>query len=409
MKIITLENGIKLIYKPVKGDITSFCIGFNAGALEEEGYPLGIAHAVEHMVFKETKHRSEDEINRLCDKIFGFQNAMTNYPYAVYYGTSLSEDFEVGLELFSDILINPNFPIKGFNEEIAIIKEELKEWKDDIYQFCEDELLYNAFNTRRIKNLIIGTENSLSSITLEHVKKFYNEFYRPDNMVITVVTSLDCDEVIGVVSRLFKDFRKEDMINIEKTNHIKLYEENNSGLFSKVKEDINGAKIMFTYTLHHLNDEEIKALEIFNHFFGVGTSSILYNNIRTKNALAYEVGSSIKNERGIKLFSIHLGTSKDKVDKAIEIINSSIEEIKNSNDLFTKEEIRDAFKSIKLKRELRLEKSIQLAKDLTCYQLMYGSHNKIFEEVENTNNMDGDFIYKVVCKVFNNPTIQILT
>ncbi|MBU5483108.1 insulinase family protein [Clostridium sp. MSJ-11] len=409
MKSIVLENGIKLIYKPIEGDITSFCIGFNAGALEEEGYPLGIAHAVEHMVFKETKHRSEDEINRLCDQIFGFQNAMTNYPYVVYYGTSLSEDFQVGLDLFSDILINPTFPVNGFNEEIAIIKEELKEWKDDVYQSCEDELLYNAFNTRRIKNLIIGTEDSVSSITLDHIKSFYNEFYRPDNMVITVVTSLDYDEVIEIVSRLFKDFRKEDMGDIEKINHIKLYEENNPGLFSKVREDINGAKIMVTYPLHHLNDEEIKALEIFNHFFGVGTSSILYNNIRTKNALAYEVGSSIKNERGIKLFSIHLGTSKDKVDKAIEIINSSIEKVKNCSDLFTKDEIKNAFKSIKLKRELRLEKSIQLAKDLTCYQLMYGSYNKVYEEVESTNNIDSEFIYTVVHKVFNNPTIQILS
>ena len=158
-KIHILNNGIKLIYEFRTADITSFCIGFNAGALEEiDGFKLGIAHAVEHMVSKGTKTRNEKEINSLCDKIFGFENAMTNFPYVVYYGTSLSEDFKKGLELYSDIILNPVFPEVGFKEEMNIILEELKEWSDDIYQHCEDSLLYNAFSKKRIKNLIIGTE-----------------------------------------------------------------------------------------------------------------------------------------------------------------------------------------------------------------------------------------------------------
>ena len=85
---------------------------------------------------------------------------MTNYPYVVYYGTTLDEDFEKGFEIYSDILLNPTFPVEGFKEEIEVICAELKEWKDDSNQFCEDSMFYNGFDKRRIKNLIIGTEES---------------------------------------------------------------------------------------------------------------------------------------------------------------------------------------------------------------------------------------------------------
>ncbi|WP_027625879.1 M16 family metallopeptidase [Clostridium lundense] len=414
MKDIQLKNGIKLIYKEAFSDITSFCIGFNGGALEEDGFPLGTAHAVEHMVFKETKNRSEGEINKLCDEIFGFQNAMTNYPYVIYYGTTLSEDFNKGLELFSDIVLNPTFPEKGFSEEINVILEELKEWKDDLYQYCEDELLYNAFNERRIKNLIIGTEESIKSITLEDLKTFYKKYYRPDNMVISVVTSLKFELVKDIVENYFKDFKiGEKTFNLEDSNceknaSIKLYENNKVGVFQKLREEINGAKIQYCYPIHSLNEEDMKMLKLFNFYFGEGTSSILYDIIRTKNGLAYEISSDIKEERGIKLFTITLGTSKDKVEKAIKLINESIEDIKNNNNFFTKEKIQSASKSIKLKKALRIEKSIQLAKDLTCYELMYNSYKKVYDEVENLSSIDGEKINTLINRVLNFPSIQII-
>lgn len=377
MNSIQLKNGTKLIYKKIEGNITSFCIGVNAGALEEESFPLGTAHAVEHMVFKETKNRSEKEINKLCDELFGFQNAMTNYPYAIYYGTTLSEDFNKGLGLFSDIVLNPVFPKQGFQEEMNIILEELKEWKDDLQQYCEDELFYNAFNKRRIKNLIIGTEKSIKTITLEDLKRFYKKYYRLDNMVISVVTSLELSTVKDIVESYFSNNREENFLEyLKNDDSLQLYENNNAGIFVKDGQGNQGAKIQYCFTIHDLNEEEMKALRIFNFYFGEGTSSILYETIRTKNALAYDISSYIKEERGIKLFVISLGTSKENWEKAINIINKCIDNIKNIKNYFNEERIYKADKSIKLKKELRLEKSIQLAKDLTCYELMYKDYKK---------------------------------
>ncbi|MBC2581599.1 pitrilysin family protein [Clostridium sp. DJ247] len=404
MKKCVLRNGVKLIYEHRETEITSFCIGFNAGAQEEiRGFKLGVAHAVEHMIYKGTVNRSEMEINKLCDEIFGFQNAMTNFPYVVYYGTCLSQDFERGIELFSDILLNPRFPKNGFKEEMNIILQELKEWKDDIQQHCEDSLLYNAFNKIRIKDLIIGNERSIEHIKIKDIEEFYKTYYTPNNCVISVCSSLQFNEVLETINNYFECW--ETAFNPIKKEE---YEDNNEGIFVEKVPGITGAKIQYIFKIDSLDENEIKALTLFNEAFGDGTSSILFEQIRTNNGMAYEVRSSIKNERGIKLFTISMGTSSCNVEKAIQLVDKSIENIKNKKAYFNEDNIRQLGKRTNLKRQLKLEKSIQLCKELTTYELMYGSAEKVYNEVSNLELINEQDILKVLNKILKKPTVQVI-
>jgi predicted Zn-dependent peptidase len=398
-----LENGVRFIYEYREGTLTSFCIGFEAGALMEDGYKLGTAHALEHMLFKGTKSRTEVEINKQCDEVFGFNNAMTNYPYSIYYGTTLSSDFIKGFELYSDVVLNPIFPEEGFKEEIDVICEELKEWKDDLIQYCEDELLKNSFQRRRIKDLIIGTEKSVRSITLEDLKSFYKAFYSPKNCVISVVTSLSFKDVLNTVENIFGKWNKS--YNKKELN---LYENNVPGIFIKEREGINGAKIQYLYPIHELNERELKVLSLFNLSFGEGTSSLLYDIVRTKNGLAYDIGSSIKSEKGIKLFVITLSTSLGNVEAVLKLIDDTIKNVNTQKGFFTKELIERNSKIIKLKRELLLEKSIVLCKNLTTYQLMYNSSEAFFDEIEELSKIEEKEILEVISKVLVQPSIQVI-
>jgi predicted Zn-dependent peptidase len=404
MKKVFFNNGVKYIYEYRSGNITSFCIGFNSGALVEGENQIGMAHAVEHMLFKGTINRSEYEINKLCDEIFGFNNAMTNYPYVIYYGTSLSQDFEIAFELYSDVVLHPIFPEDGFKEEIDIIKEELKEWKDDFSQLCEDELFYNAFSKRRIKELIIGNEKSISDFTLDKLQGFYNKNYVPENCVITVVSSLPFEAVEKVVSSQFNNWNpafKKVIQNID-------YEANKTGLFLNKNSGAKGAKIQFIFSIDKLSTRELKVLSIFNAAFGEGTSSLLFDEVRTKKGLAYEVFSSIKNEYGIKLFSIFVGTSYENIQRTIDTINFAIDKAKTSLGL-DKAQIEKLSKSLRLRKELKLEKSIELCKALTTYEIMYDSCELLFEENNDLENINEEEIMAVVKKVLRNPTIQIIS
>lgn len=398
-----LCNGIKVNYVQRQGEISSFCIGFNAGAIVEDKEELGLAHVVEHMLFKGTRNRNEDEINKSCDEIFGFHNAMTNYPYVIYYGTTLSSDFEKGFEIYSDILLNPLFPEEGFKEELNIILEELKEWKDDPYQECEDELFKNSFKNRRIKDLIIGTETSILNTNLDQIKYFYNKYYTPENCVISIVSSLDFERIRYIISKYFDSWKGNNSIKPE------VYLEGANGkIYTKKRKNLSGAKILYCFPIHNLSNREKKLLKIFNYKFGEGTSSILYDTIRTKHGLVYDIGSYMKEEKGIELFIIKLGTSQENIDKVLKLINERIEEMKYKRNIFTIENIEKIINSLDLKRELSIEKSIELCKKLTTYEIMYSSTEGIFHEFKDVLDTCEEEILDVVKKTLINSSIQIL-
>lgn len=404
MQLYELSNNIKLIYEYKQGGLTSFCIGFNAGAIEEENDEIGIAHAVEHMVFKGTDTKTEDEINRMCDDIFCFNNAMTNYPYVIYYGTTLSSDFRKGIELYSDILINPSFPEESFSEEMNVIKSEFRDWKSDTDQYVEDELLYNAFSKRRIKNLIIGSENDIDSITKEKLKAFYDKYYNPDNCVISVVSSCSFGQVKKIIEEFFLPWQKNNEKFMIKDTY---YEKNNSGLFMKRKMDIESTKIKYCFDIHELSREKTDALHIFNMSFGVGTSSFIYDEIRTKAGLAYEVYSEIKEERGIKLFYITLGTSGQYADKAVNIINDTIRKAKNMDEYFSSERIAINTRRIFMQDAIKFEKSLILCNMLTTRFLMFGK-NYMYRNYDRMKNINRDVIMETVNEVLEKPAVQIV-
>lgn len=402
LKKITLSNGVRFIYEKRKGGISSFCIGFEAGALMEgrqgsistrqtqderaNHFKYGTAHAVEHMLYKGTITRSEDEINVISDEIFGFSNAMTNYPYAIYYGTTLSSDLDKGLELYSDILLNPSFPEKGFNEELKVIIEELRDWQEDPSQYCEDMTLKNAFSNSRIKERIIGTVDTINGLTLHELKSFYKIFYLPSNCVITVVTSLEFNDAYSLVDKYFGLSWREDNPFIannitEKINENYFYEENTHGVFYHNIDDASGVRIQYLFPIHNLNKREGKLLKLFNVYFGDSITSILYDEIRTKRGLVYDIKSKVADEKGIKLFSISLSTRKENADQVIKLVNEIIDDIKVGNKYsLSSKKVENIINLLRIRRELLLEKSIQLAKELTCYELMFNSTEEVYNE-----------------------------
>lgn len=402
MKDYILKNGVKLIYKKSTSDLTSICVSLEGGALSE-GEKYGVAHATEHMVFKGTNKRSEGDINKELSGIFGFHNAMTNYPYVIYYGTLLGEDFEKGIDVFSDIIINPTFPKEGFKEEMDVIVEELKEWDEDIEQYLEDKLFLNAFNKRRIKYPIIGTFDSLKSLTLEDIKEFYNKVYFPSNTSIAIVTSLEFESVVNIIEKYFGNWNKEKNIIDEV-----YYEDEVSGTFEDLREDIKTSKIQIMYPINKLTEKEVQGLRIFNEYFGEGINSRLFDVLRTQNGLVYDVLTRVCHENGIKFYKVTLSTSKDNIYKALNLIDKCISDIENLKETLKEDYVLTWKKSFKLKRLFREEQSIVLAKELSTYDTMFKDYKIYLSETEDLNDINLEFILKTAKKVLQKPLIEII-
>lgn len=402
MEKILFKNGIKFIYKFKQGDISSFCAGFNVGALNEKKFKMGTAHALEHMISKGTHSKSEADINHALAEIFGFENAMTNYPYTVYYGTCLSENLDKAIELYSDILINPAFSQEGFKEEIDIICQELKEWKDDSGSSCEAELFKNCFGSNRISELIIGSEQSVRSITLLDVKEFYDAFYSPQNLVISVVSSFSFEETINIFERYFGGWNKPKHTNFP-TNES--FSTNKPGIYRALKENLQSSKIEYCFNCDMLSFKELFALKLFSLEFGEGSDSMLFKLLRTENGICYDVSTSIEMGNGIKLFIIKLGTSHQDVKKAISLIDGLIADVKGKQYNVKQDKINKLSKRFKLQQSLKYEKSIQLAFEITINELILHEW-PVNLSMQNISESD---ILSTVNKTLVNPSIQILT
>ncbi|WP_061312908.1 M16 family metallopeptidase [Clostridium botulinum] len=400
MQEYIFENNLKLIYKKSESELSSICISLEAGAGVEKDI-LGIAHATEHMVFKNTKNRNEAQINKELSSIFGFHNAMTNYPYVIYYGTLLSDELEMGIEIFSDIIVNTEFKEDGFKEEMNVIIEELNEWDEEIEQYCEDKLFLNSFQNRRIKYPIIGLEDQLKSIKLEDVKRFYEEYYFPGNTSIAVISSLEFEEAKNLVEKYFGLWEKKIKI-IEEV----CYENNISDTFLDKRDGVKTCKVQMIFPVHELNHNEISLLRIFDEYFGQGVNSMLFDTLRTKNGLVYDVITNIAHEKYIKFYKITFSTSKENVSKSIELIKECINklvELKNSIDM---EDIKQLVKSYKLKKLFKEEKSIVLAKEISTYDTMFGDY-KVYTK-ENLDNISKEDVFDVGIKTLKNPSIEII-
>ena len=189
-----------------------------------------------------------------------------------------------------------------------------------------------------------------------------------------------------------------------------LYEDMRTGVFEEIVPGITGTKIQYIFDIQNLNDNEFKALLLLNAAFGQGTDSILFNKIRTENALAYEVGSSIKNERGIKLLSISMGTSFENVKKAISITCDTIDKFKCLKGYFTRSKIKALSKSINLKREIKFEKSIEFCKEVVTSELMQrGCKHGVYLNTYSLDDVQEEDIIEVANKIMIKPSIQILT
>ena len=410
MEEYILKNNLKLIYNHTESELTSICISIDAGAgVETEKY--GIAHATEHMVYKGTKNRTEKEINEELSNLFGFNNAMTNFPYVIYYGTLLEEDLKKGVDLLSDIVINPSFSDNGFKEEMDVIKEELKEWDEELEQYCEDKLFLNCFNNRRIKYPIIGAEESLDSITLNDIKKFYSEYYFPENTSVVIISSVSFDKVKDIVCKYFEkwnlSYDKKDHRNRLNNKNIK-YEIPKIEIFNDKRDRIKTCKIEIVCPIDKLNEKEMKALRIFNQYFGEGVNSILYDTLRTNKGLVYDVITKIAHENYIKLYKITFSTAKENVKKTISLIKECIGNLELLEQALDKKEIEQLIKNFKLKRLFREEQSIILAKELATYDCMFGDYKIYVNEIEGLDLLTNEIIFKVGIGVLKNLTIQII-
>ncbi|ABK60424.1 MULTISPECIES: M16 family metallopeptidase [Clostridium] len=399
----TLENGINLITIKKDTQLASINLGVKIGSIYEKKENRGIAHFVEHMLFKGTKNRNNEKLNEELEARAGEYNAYTDYTSTVYSITALREEFIKSLELISDMVKNSNFPQEELEKERGVILAEIRTSKDDIEDYSYRKTMECAFKESPIRINTIGTDESVKSFNRENLLKFYKSYYVPNNVYITVVSSMEHDYVFQLVKECFSnwDSKKVIMEDIicEKNIPLKKY---------SYKKDIEQSTIIYLYTFHNLSKKEELALRILNYKLGESANSLLFRKLREEKGLAYDVYSELDATKNVKILNIYTAVNEEDVDESINVIENTINDIINKKIILDDTSIALMKKVLKTAVVQTLEDSTELG-NYILHQVM--DNEDIYEFVDDMNNMKtikGEDIYKVAEKVLKNPTIHIL-
>lgn len=371
--------------------------------MNENSKEKGLSHLVEHMVFKGTKNRDSNKINEDIEEIAGNFIAYTTYSETVYGFTGLEEELEEGLDLVSDLILNPIFPKEEFEKEKYVIISEIKRSLDDIEEYTFKVLNEVAFENSFLRSDIAGEIEDVKNYKIEDVKNYYNSHYIPNNSCIVLISNLEHEAMYEKISEKLGLWNKKELVLNE------ISDEKNKNI-SEVffKKELEQSSLGYLFSFYNLNRKEEISLEILNYALGESPNSILFKRLREELGITYDVYSDINTNTNIKLLSIYTSIDHDNVSLAEKEIDNIIEEIKDG-ELIEERNINIMKKVIKTSIVSVFNDPESLG-NYILGQMLFNKHELEFmEDLETLNTITKDGIIEVANKVLGNETKVIVT
>jgi len=317
-----LKNGVRIITEKIPG-VRSVSTGIwvGSGSRHEREGKEGIAHFIEHLMFKGTKQRSAADIAEALDSVGGQLNAFTTKEFTCYYAKTLDEHFTLGLDVLSDMFFNSTFTEKAINKERGVIEEEIKMYEDTPDELIHDFFVQTAWPDHPLGKPILGAIKSLEKIGREDVVNYLQETYLPKHLVIAIAGNLEHQEVQDKVAQIFTGMRPQEAeVNLSAP-------QNTRAETSNLTRETGQVQICLGTRGLAQNDERLYTLYILNNVLGGGLSSRLVQSIREERGLAYSVFSYHSAFCDTGLFTFYAGTSPTKYDEVIHLLLKEIQEI----------------------------------------------------------------------------------
>ena len=309
------------------GSSVAYCaLSIKCGTRDEEGFHSGIAHFVEHTIFKGTERRSAAVINGYLDRLGGELNAFTTKEEIVFHATVLKEDLSKAAALLFELATCPTFPDQEINTEKGVVIDEIQSYKDspseDIYDKFEEML----FKGHPLSGNILGTKASVRKITRSELLKFVQDKFRPEKMAFTIVADIDEKamekSVLKLVQKHFPDYASsQETAACEGVSAF--VSESFDVTLSKRNHQANciiGGLVPSLYQ----DRERLATVLLCNILGGPANNSILNSVLREKNGWVYGVECSYTQFSDTGIVAISLGCDKGNLEKCVKAIYKEI-------------------------------------------------------------------------------------
>jgi predicted Zn-dependent peptidase len=315
----TLPSGLSLVTERME-EARSVCIGFwvGTGSRDEDLTRSGASHFLEHLLFKGTDDRSPSAIAEAVDEVGGDFNAFTTKEYTSFYIRLLAEHVTLGLDILSDIMWRPALRASDLDAERQVILDEILMHADEPSDEAAEQSSALLFPGHTLGREVLGTQESVSAMTAERIREFFDLHYRPANMVVAVAGHLDHDAVAeGVEARC--DGKPDG------TTPVRVAPGDQVEPLRVTRRSTEQAHLVLAMRSADRFDPRRYALAVLNHVLGGGLSSRLFQEIRERRGLAYSVWSERVAYGDAGSIGVGMGTAPEHVHEVLDIVCSELD------------------------------------------------------------------------------------
>ena len=323
MKKYILRNGITLIHEKKSANSVAVEVMFKVGSNDETKKLAGISHFLEHMLFEGTKNRKDSrEIANEIEKYGGDFNAYTTGDRTAFFIKIINKQFDKALDILSDIVKNPIFGDKIIEKEKQVVLKEINMVTDDSRLFQWILFQQALFRRHPAANPTYGTVQTVKGFTRKEVVDYYIKYYVPGNMIISVVGNVH--NVKEKVEKFFGDIKPKIAARRPKVS------EPGQKAPKKVvrkKRTLNSYMVLGYKTVPRMHPDSY-VFDVITGILGRGQSGWMFDQIRNKRGLAYQVGINNESELDYGLFAVYTNLDKKNIPKAKEIIFEQFKRLK---------------------------------------------------------------------------------
>ena len=401
MQTFVLKNGIRIIHQEAKSPVSHFGVLINTGSRDEEEDEQGIAHFIEHVIFKGTQTRRAFHILNRIEDVGGELNAYTTKEETAVYSTFLSEYYQRSMELISDILINSTFPAKELKREKEVVIEEINSYKDNPSELIFDEFEEILFDGHPIARNILGTPELIRTFNKNSILKFMDENYHTDQMVLSSVGNISmakfihlAEKYFGAIPEKIRTKKRSDQYNYKPETRIVL------------KDTFQAHCIIGNIAPDVFNPKRMQMILLNNILGGPSMNSRLNMVLRERNGMAYNVGSSYTGYFDTGEFTVYFGTDKENMNQALRLVNREFRKIKEQpmGILQLSRAKKQIIGQLAISTENREDLMLSIGKSYLFFNRV-DSLEVIFEKIESIQSND---ILEMANELFDEPHSSIL-
>jgi predicted Zn-dependent peptidase len=318
-----LPNGLRILTERMP-HVRSVSVGvwLTRGSRHEPPEHAGIAHFVEHMLFKGTATRSAEDIAQAIDSIGGQMDAFTAKEYASYYIKVLDEHLHLAIDVLADIVRRPAFSPEDIEREKKVVLEEIKMVEDTPDDLVHELFTESFWENHPLGRPILGTPQTVESLTAEGLRRYFDRVYTAPNLVVSAVGNIEHDAVRDLVARAFEGVSGagDPLADLPPTVVPRVL------IRSK---ELEQSHICLGTAGYRQDHEDRHSSYVLNTVLGGSMSSRLFQNVREKRGLAYAVFSGLSAYRDAGSMTVYAGCGNDAVEELIDVVVAELQLLKD--------------------------------------------------------------------------------